>query len=61
MRITEYQKLINQHRNEFDTYYQELVSYNEKVNLTAITEANEVFTKLLVLNFFPRPTKYLFY
>ena len=45
MRITEYQKLINQHRNEFDTYYQELVSYNEKVNLTAITEANEVFTK----------------
>ena len=45
MRITEYQKLINQHRNEFDTYYQELVSYNEKVNLTAITEVNEVFTK----------------
>lgn len=45
MRITEYQKLINQHRKEFDTYYQELVSYNEKVNLTAITEANEVFTK----------------
>ena len=40
-----YQKLINQHRNEFDTYYQELVSYNEKVNLTAITEVNEVFTK----------------
>lgn len=45
MRITEYQKLINQHRNKFDTYYQELVSYNEKVNLTAITEVNEVFTK----------------
>lgn len=45
MRITEYQKLINQHRSEFDTYYQELVSYNEKVNLTAITEVNEVFTK----------------
>lgn len=45
MKLTEYQKLINQHRKEFDIYYQELISYNEKVNLTAITEVNEVFTK----------------
>lgn len=45
MLITEYQNLINEHRHEFDTYYQELISYNEKVNLTAITEINEVFTK----------------
>lgn len=45
MLLTEYQKLISEHREQFDTYYQELVSYNEKVNLTAITEKNEVFTK----------------
>lgn len=29
----------------FDIYYKELVDYNEKVNLTAITEKNEVFIK----------------
>lgn len=45
MKLTEYQNLINEHREQFDIYYQELVSYNEKVNLTAITEKNEVFTK----------------
>ena len=45
MKLTEYQNLINEHRDEFDTYYQELISYNNKVNLTAITEKNEVYTK----------------
>lgn len=45
MKLTEYQNLINAHRKEFDIYYQELVSYNEKVNLTAITEEKEVYTK----------------
>lgn len=45
MLLTDYQNLINSHRDEFDTYYQELVSYNDKVNLTAITERNDVFTK----------------
>jgi len=45
MLLTDYQNLINKHRDEFDTYYQELVSYNDKVNLTAITERNDVFTK----------------
>lgn len=45
MLLTDYQSLINKHRTEFDIYYQELVSYNDKVNLTAITERNDVFTK----------------
>jgi len=30
---------------QFDLYYQELVSWNEKMNLTAITEENEVYEK----------------
>ncbi len=29
----------------FNTYYKELVAYNEKVNLTAITEESEVYVK----------------
>ena len=45
MLLTDYQNLINKHRDEFDIYYQELVSYNDKVNLTAITERNDVYTK----------------
>lgn len=45
MLLTDYQNLIDKHRKEFDIYYQELVSYNDKVNLTAITERNDVFTK----------------
>lgn len=45
MLLTEYQNLIDKHRNEFETYFEELVSYNEKVNLTAITEKHDVFTK----------------
>ena len=42
---TNYQNLINKYREQFDIYYQELVSYNDKVNLTAIVERNDVFTK----------------
>lgn len=45
MLLTDYQNLINKHREKFDIYYQELVSYNDKVNLTAITERNDVYTK----------------
>ena len=45
MLLTDYQNLINKHRTEFDICYQELVSYNDKVNLTAITDRNDVFTK----------------
>ena len=45
MQITEYQNLIEKNRSKFETYFEELVSYNDKVNLTAITERNDVFTK----------------
>lgn len=45
MEIAEFFELINKNQKKFDTYYQELVSYNDKVNLTAITERNDVFTK----------------
>lgn len=30
---------------QFELYYQELVSWNEKMNLTGITERNQVYTK----------------
>ena len=43
--MKEYQNLIFKHQKDFDIYFEELVSYNEKVNLTAITEKNEVYTK----------------
>lgn len=45
MDILPYQNLIDKHRASFETYFEELVSYNEKVNLTAITEKHDVFTK----------------
>lgn len=45
MDILPYQNLIEQHRSSFETYFEELVSYNEKVNLTAITGKHDVFTK----------------
>ena len=45
MLLTDYQNLIDQNRKQFETYFEELVSYNDKVNLTAITERNDVFTK----------------
>lgn len=45
MQITEYLNLIEKNRKKFETYFEELVSYNDKVNLTAITERNDVFTK----------------
>ncbi|MBE5741157.1 MAG: 16S rRNA (guanine(527)-N(7))-methyltransferase RsmG [Clostridiales bacterium] len=45
MDITYLQNLITKHREKFEIYFEELVSYNQKVNLTAITERNEVYTK----------------
>lgn len=45
MKLTSYQNLIDKHMNEFDIFYNELVSYNQKVNLTAITDKHDVFTK----------------
>jgi len=45
MYLLDYQKKIMEHQDKFDVYYNELVEYNQKVNLTAITEKSEVFTK----------------
>ena len=36
---------IKAHNSEFEKYYSQLIEYNSKVNLTAITERNEVFVK----------------
>lgn len=38
-------KLNNKQLEQFEKYFELLVSYNEKVNLTAITEKNEVWLK----------------
>ncbi len=38
-------KLNDKQLEQFEKYYKLLVSYNEKVNLTAITEKNEVYLK----------------
>ena len=43
--MQKYLDLINTNKDKFDTYYQNLVSYNEHTNLTAITEESEVYTK----------------
>ncbi|HET7657620.1 MAG TPA: 16S rRNA (guanine(527)-N(7))-methyltransferase RsmG [Bacillales bacterium] len=37
--------LSPQQLQQFDTYYRELIEWNEKVNLTAITEVEEVYYK----------------
>lgn len=38
-------ELSQQQLEQFDLYYRLLVEWNEKINLTAITEENEVYTK----------------
>lgn len=38
-------KLSEKQKQQFETYYQELVSVNEKVNLTRITDKGEVYAK----------------
>ncbi len=37
--------LINRHSREFEIYYKMLVEWNEKFNLTSITEREEVYSK----------------
>lgn len=38
-------ELSEKQKQQFETYYQELVAVNEKVNLTRITDKNEVYAK----------------
>lgn len=45
MEINNQINLINKYNNIFETYFEDIVSYNEKVNLTAITEKDQVFAK----------------
>ena len=37
--------LSDQQMKQFEQYYQLLIEWNEKMNLTAITEKNEVYLK----------------
>ena len=37
--------LLNEHKEKFDAYYKLLAEWNEKINLTAITQYDEVFVK----------------
>lgn len=43
--MQELDKLINNNKSQFEIYFKELIEYNEKVNLTAITEKEDVFIK----------------
>jgi len=45
MNILDLQNLIFEKQKQFDTYYQELLSYNDKVNLTAILDKTDAYTK----------------
>ncbi len=45
MDIKQQIQLINNKKEIFEKYYEKLVSYNQKVNLTAITDKAQVFTK----------------
>lgn len=44
-KIEKYCNLITKHESEFEKYYNSLISFNEKVNLTAITDKDDVFIK----------------
>lgn len=43
--LSEYQLNVSDAIDQFETYYRELVSWNEKMNLTGITERDQVYTK----------------
>lgn len=45
MNLSYYQNLMEKNQKDFETFFEELVSYNEKVNLTNIVEKYDVFTK----------------
>lgn len=43
--MEEIQKLVNENNEKFQIYFNELIDYNKNVNLTAITEKEDVFVK----------------
>ncbi len=60
--INDLEQLVLQNNKKFDIYYQSLISYNEKVNLTTIVEKNEVYTKhfldsILPIDYIPTGAK----
>ena len=38
-------ELTDRQKDQFERYFELLVEWNEKINLTAITEKNEVYLK----------------
>ncbi|NGM81938.1 16S rRNA (guanine(527)-N(7))-methyltransferase RsmG [Paenibacillus sp. 7124] len=44
-RLEERGIVLSQQLDQFESYYRELVSWNEKMNLTGITEREQVYTK----------------
>lgn len=56
MNIEKQKKLIKDNEKIFNLYFEKLVSYNEKVNLTAITEKNQVFDKHFLDSILPVDT-----
>ncbi|AIQ66201.1 16S rRNA methyltransferase [Paenibacillus stellifer] len=43
--LSEHQLNVSDAIDQFETYYRELVSWNEKMNLTGITDRDQVYTK----------------
>ena len=60
--LQDYANLSNEQIEEFKTYYKLLIEWNKKINLTAITEEEEVITKhfadsLSIINYIPDNSK----
>ena len=60
--LQDYANLSNEQIEDFKSYYKLLIEWNEKINLTAITEEEEVITKhfadsLSIINYIPDNSK----
>ena len=60
--LQDYANVSNEQIEEFKSYYKLLIEWNEKINLTAITEEEEVITKhfadsLSIINYIPDNSK----
>ena len=60
--LQDYANLSNEQIEQFKNYYKLLIEWNEKINLTAITEEEEVITKhfadsLSIINYIPDNSK----